>query len=255
MQRKKWTKVLISIIFLSFIGLNSSITGVAKESNSTEIDGKWKGIYYATQGQTSLTLTIKNKQATFSFGPTKKNPSIPKGKYIAAIKYNEKKATFTLDSKNGKWINRPSDYIFVDFKGVLNKNNQLVGFVDDSSNRFTLSSAITKKTKSKPALNGKWKGYYYNASGKKDLMLTFDNSKGKFIFSDNNFNKKSGLYGSYHIKVSSNTNNFVTIKQKKWIVEPSAYRMIDGVGVVSKKGWFIGQFDNNSSFDFEVRKK
>ncbi|MFB5086075.1 hypothetical protein PGC35_02455 [Psychrobacillus sp. PGGUH221] len=77
----------------------------------------WEGTYTANQGETRLTLTVKEETVEFAFGPTLTNPKVPEGKFIMFFEYD--KVTGALSLEQGKWIQKPSGYIMLDLVGSV----------------------------------------------------------------------------------------------------------------------------------------
>lgn len=77
----------------------------------------WEGTYTANQGETRLTLTVKEETVEFAFGPTLANPSVPEGKFVMFFEYDS--VTGALSLEQGKWIQKPSGYIMLDMVGSV----------------------------------------------------------------------------------------------------------------------------------------
>lgn len=82
-----------------------------------EYGSQWVGSYTASQGETSLTITIKRETAEFEFGPTPNNPNIPYGKNIKFFDHNTN--TGFINFSGGKWIQQPMGYTMVDYVGSV----------------------------------------------------------------------------------------------------------------------------------------
>jgi flagellar hook assembly protein FlgD len=103
----------------------SNSLGIPSKDNTTSekvfdvLHSKWQGSYsvYTGQGETGATITIEDQLATVDFGPSTKNPKIPKGKYTALVEYNKDTKEITLTGV--KWINQPTGWGFVDFSGSI----------------------------------------------------------------------------------------------------------------------------------------
>ena len=77
----------------------------------------WEGTYTANQGETRLTLTVKEETVEFAFGPTLANPTVPEGEFIMFYEYDS--LTGALSLEQGKWIQKPSGYIMLDMVGSV----------------------------------------------------------------------------------------------------------------------------------------
>lgn len=97
-------------------------------SYASEISGTYEGWYYAVQGQTGLTLTIKDDSTgVFDFYNMPGMSNAKDGKYTVSIENNED-GSYTVKGK--EWIEEPSGYSFVTLKGSL-EDNVFYGSVDD----------------------------------------------------------------------------------------------------------------------------
>lgn len=77
----------------------------------------WEGTYTANQGETRLTLTVKEDTVEFAFGPTLANPTVPEGKFVMFYEYDS--VTGALSLEQGKWIQKPSGFIMLDMVGSV----------------------------------------------------------------------------------------------------------------------------------------
>ena len=235
--------------------LATFIHRVQKLQDPNDLNGVWSGTYVANQGETSLTLTIQQGVASFSFGPTKNNPAVPKGAYSALIEYDEKTGIFSL--VGNKWYKKPATYEFVDFKGVLTADNTLIGYVvsklDQKVFTFNLTNDQSQIGAINTDINGEWKGSYNAGQGKTDLTLTIDDGYGEFAFSL--LKNKQLIKGLYTLDVKAYEDGYVEMVKKEWIDNSSGYLMISPYGVISKYDWMVGYMDMSSSLPFTVNKE
>lgn len=92
------------------------------------LDGTYEGWYYANQGQTGLTLTIKNGEGVFEFYNMPGKSNAKDGSYT--IKVSETDNGYKVEGV--EWINRPSTYSFVSLDGILS-GDTYEGFVSGNS--------------------------------------------------------------------------------------------------------------------------
>ncbi len=92
----------------------------AGTSSSGELDplvGTWTGEYTCLQGETGLRMTIEQAddtsvQVLFEFFPLPENPGAKQGSYQLVGAYSDDRLLF----KQQKWIDKPSNYLMVDFE-------------------------------------------------------------------------------------------------------------------------------------------
>ena len=101
---------------------------------------KWLGTYTCSQGLTRVTLTLDAKRdgslaAIFEFGPTRDNPSIPKGSYrLRGTIRAGREGTFEIALDPDEWIAAPDGYIMVSMSATSSRRWQrLVGKIDHPS--------------------------------------------------------------------------------------------------------------------------
>lgn len=219
-----------------------------KEPNQT--NGIWKGTYYANQGETSLTLTIDQNIAVFDFGPTKNNPTVPKGLAIFSASHDSITDYVTL--KGLKWIKRPSNYELVNFYGAITPNGKLSGFVESHGNLYTFELTNSKSTNNDYSVQGIWKGSYNNSTGNLSLNLEMNESQGSFNFSPlaDYPNMPSG---SFNYNIKKDNSGIIELKATNWISRPNNYVTVDLKGVVSKKGYMKGYLNNDNKLQFNVK--
>lgn len=86
--------------------------------------GTFKGSYFATQGETGLTLKIykeKDKyKALFDFYNLPGKTNAQSGKYYMDVTYDAKSETYKF--KPDEWIVKPSTYSFVSLAGALDED-------------------------------------------------------------------------------------------------------------------------------------
>lgn len=94
----------------------------------TVLDGTWEGWYYANQGQTGLTLTIKNGEGVFEFYNMPGKSNAKDGSYTVQATKTDK--GYRIDGV--EWIERPSTYSFVYLEGALS-GESFKGLVNGTS--------------------------------------------------------------------------------------------------------------------------
>lgn len=142
----KKTLFILSLIAILIIA-NVQAYAVTDESNLNEFMGTYRGSYYANQGHTGLTLKVymdenNDYKAEFYFYSVPENPSVPSGKYLCDVSYNNSNDTFYV--KGTEWIEKPSTYVFVDLEGVY-ENKTYVGTVYSTGSSRTFSFDLTKQ--------------------------------------------------------------------------------------------------------------
>lgn len=90
-----------------------------------DIVGEWRGEYVCLQGVTALVLTLTpapdgRLSGRFVFGPTPRNPAVPRGAFAMTGSFDVGRRTLRMTA--GKWIERPSGYGVVDLQGQLNRS-------------------------------------------------------------------------------------------------------------------------------------
>ncbi len=94
---------------------------LASEAHAqTGVAGTWQGSYVCAQGETALTLTLRDTGAAtvrgiFTFSATETNPLVPDGCFEMAGVY----AAPRLKLFAGRWLLRPSGYVSVDLAGTM----------------------------------------------------------------------------------------------------------------------------------------
>lgn len=220
-----------------------------KEPNLT--NGVWKGTYFANQGETSLTLTIDQNVAVFDFGPTKNNPTVPKG--LAIFSATHDRITDFVTLKGLKWIKKPSNYELINFYGAITPNGKLSGFVESQSGSlFTFELTNSKSTNNDYSVQGNWKGSYNNSDGKLSLSLEMNETQGSFNFSPlaDYPNMPSG---SFNYDINKNNSGIIELKATNWNSRPNNYVTVDMKGIVSKRGYMKGYLNNNNRLQFNVK--
>ncbi len=145
-DRKKSTKkimiALIAAVLLALI-IGAWLRSVYINSLCDDLIGTYKGSYFATQGETGLTLTIykedKEYKALFDFYSLPGRTNAKSGKYYMDVSYDINTKEYSFDSI--KWIDKPTTYYFVDLKGKL-VGNILSG---ESPTKFSVTK-ITNET-------------------------------------------------------------------------------------------------------------
>jgi hypothetical protein len=90
----------------------------ASSGQSSSLDGVYEGYYYATQGQTGVTLTVTGDTAKFEFYNLPGKSNAKSGSYWMSV--TEKNGTYTLTGT--QWIEKPASYIFVGLVGTRSGN-------------------------------------------------------------------------------------------------------------------------------------
>lgn len=112
--------------------LNESGTNIGKfklnKIDNKQLDkllGEYNGTYTANQGITGLSLNVsktneRNYVAEFCFYALKDNPKVKSGRYTMDVIYDSQNNKYFL--KGDRWIEKPNEYVFVDFYGELSEN-------------------------------------------------------------------------------------------------------------------------------------
>ncbi len=107
-----------------------------KKTNVDKIIGTYKGSYFASQGETGLTLSVYKEndklKALFDFYNLPGKSNAESGKYYMDVTYDASTQEYIFTST--QWISKPTTYIFVDLRGTL-IDDVLSGF---SPTRFSL---------------------------------------------------------------------------------------------------------------------
>ncbi|MBE7019138.1 MAG: C-type lectin domain-containing protein [Ruminococcaceae bacterium] len=116
----------IITMLLAFVLMISSLAITAFANDS--LDGTYEGWYYATQGQTGLTLTIENGEGKFEFYNMPGKNNAANGSYT--VKAYETDKGYKVEGV--EWIERPFSYSFVYLEGSLS-GDTYEGLVDGST--------------------------------------------------------------------------------------------------------------------------
>jgi hypothetical protein len=101
-----------------------------------EFEGTYEGWYYANQGQTGLTLTIKDGEGVFEFYNMPGKSNAANGSYTVTVKENEEN-NYRIDGV--EWIEKPSTYSFVYLDGVLDEDKYTGNVNGNRSWEFVLT--------------------------------------------------------------------------------------------------------------------
>jgi hypothetical protein len=98
---------------------------------------KWTGMYRCSQGWSAVVLDLIAQpdgklDATFTFGPTPENPTIPMGVYrLSGTIRAFKEGAFQIVLVPTKWVDQPTGYIMVPMSATSSRKWQrLVGTID-----------------------------------------------------------------------------------------------------------------------------
>ena len=107
--------VLAALLFLLVLCTFS----MAAPADVSPLAGTYEGWYYATQGQTGLTLTV-NEDGTgvFEFYNMPGRSNAKDGSYT--IKATLEDGNYVI--RGDEWIEKPSTYVFVTLEGPLNQD-------------------------------------------------------------------------------------------------------------------------------------
>jgi hypothetical protein len=237
------------------------------------IVGIWTGTYKTNKNFYNAKVEItksedKSYLATFSFETSLNDTSVIKGEYIMDISFNE--STKTINFKGSKWLNRPRNYVMVDFETVL-KDSQIEGKVI-SSGQAVGTVGLRKSASNSDANNattassiyntfiGIWDGSYTAYQGvTKVKIIVSQNADGNLIAEVNigphekNPNLPQGKWLA-NLSVNDDTKR-VEFKQSKWVNQPSGWNMVDFMGVF-KETYIEGNVMNNGQQigEFKVEK-
>lgn len=121
------------LILLTFLTLTAVFS--VSFCYASEISGTYEGWYYANQGQTGLTLTIKDDgSGVFEFYNMPGNSNAKNGKYTISVSNED--GIYRVDGK--EWIEQPSGYDFVYLTGTLD-GDVYSGNVSGNSWEFVLT--------------------------------------------------------------------------------------------------------------------
>lgn len=115
---------------------NVTVTPTSNASSVTFLNGSWLGKYECAQGITRLLLVIttnsSNIDAVFNFSADNNNPNVPSGSFRMTGNYDSISKKLTLNATN--WIDKPANYIIVDFEGLVSPSEKsIVGNVIGTS--------------------------------------------------------------------------------------------------------------------------
>lgn len=262
---------LSSINQINILGGNAGIKDeqlsaiLGENSNNRDLGKYWSGNYYASQGKTSLVLTINDitsdgniSDATFEFGPLKENTNVPTGSYKMSGKLNKDDGSIELTGE--KWIKQPVNFEMLDIHGKVDlKNHSISGYVSSQKTKvksgdlnISYIDSATLDSNIKDAL-GSWVGNYYANQGKTSITLKINDisddgsiSNATFNFGPNKDNPNIPS-GSYEMSGKLNRiNNTIELNGVKWINQPNNYMMLDIHGEVDLKNHIINGYVTNS---------
>jgi hypothetical protein len=103
----------------------------AQDAPMSRWAGDWVGTYRCAQGETGLTLRLRESgdgtlQGLFHFWPLAENPDAAEGCFAMR---GTPTAGSGLRLAAGRWLLRPEDYVTVDLKGTLDAEGRLRGVV------------------------------------------------------------------------------------------------------------------------------
>jgi len=126
---------VFAFVFLAacFSGSSASFEELVAIQNAQKTDalkelvGTWEGSYYATQGETGLTLDVYEENgkymAIFRFYNLPGKTNVEAGSYRMGVSYILGKGTTKkYDLNFQEWIERPNDYGSLDLSGMLDGN-------------------------------------------------------------------------------------------------------------------------------------
>jgi hypothetical protein len=111
---------------LALIAITLAASAYAQGSGAL-LAGEWKGTYTCNQGNTGLTLTIREESAptvdaTFFFYPVDGNPGVPSGTFVMRGTFDVSNGTLKLDPSH--WLDMPQGYVMVGLEGQLGFNGK-----------------------------------------------------------------------------------------------------------------------------------
>lgn len=152
MRRKVIALLLLSVVATVATGCRETVTGTpqtgARSTTQTtapsastaegpvalgELAGTWTGTYTCNQGETELTLSIEapvsgSARTVFAFGPTTRNPGVPKGSYEMTARYVDR----TLGFIQQRWLEQPSGYLMVNLAATAVSTSSISGTVQST---------------------------------------------------------------------------------------------------------------------------
>lgn len=206
------------------------------ERKLEEVVGVYKGSYYASQGETGLTLSVYEEngtyQALFEFYnlPGRKNAA--SGKYKMNVTYDEMSGMYYFEAY--EWIEEPSSYVMLDLQGTL-VDGVLSGEYPTTFSVITEDKYVEHNVMDD--IIGVYEGSYSGNGIERGLTLTVYEEDGlyKATFEFYNMpgmdNSKSGKYlmNVYY----DSYNQSYEFEAAEWIEKPSGYIMINLEGTLS----------------------
>lgn len=133
---KRMAKMLSIVIALAMVFQLVTVCSFAASNPMTEVLGTYEGYYYASQGQTGVTLTVykdgNDVKAIFEFYNLPNRSNAKEGSFYMDVSMND---NGTYYFKGVEWIDRPSGY------NMVNVNAGLNGYV--LSGNLTMGSSYT----------------------------------------------------------------------------------------------------------------
>ena len=223
------------------------------------IVGTWVGSYFATQGETGLTLTVYGDgTAIFDFYNIPGRSNAKAGKYIMSVTLNSTTGEYSLIGKT--WIDKPSTYEFVDLYGFVN-GSTFSGDVTSTGStsrnwKFSLQKVNDTELNLPTEIIGTWEGSYTATQGETGLTLTvYSNGTAMFVFYNlpGQNNAKNGKY-TMTVSYNGNTGEYSLIG-REWITRPSSWEFVSLFGFVEGSS-FTGRVNqgSNASWQFNLRK-
>ena len=111
------------------------------------VTSAWEGTYTCYQGETGLILTFEDGESglvgEFAFHPIASNPDIPDGRFKFNVEIGSDGA---ITATQLYWIERPAEYVMVDFTGLLDDSGtRLAGTINfKGCTVFETTSAIAQ---------------------------------------------------------------------------------------------------------------
>lgn len=126
---RKSKKILSLAVAVMLCLLACLLPTGASAAEYTPLSGVYEGYYYASQGQTGLTLTILSEErGIFEFYNMPGHTNAKDGSYYVDITYDNGQVYLT----GSEWIDHPSGWAFVDFRGTA-EDGMYTGTVNNDS--------------------------------------------------------------------------------------------------------------------------
>ncbi|MDR0918885.1 MAG: leucine-rich repeat protein [Oscillospiraceae bacterium] len=235
---KKLFSLITVFVFMS--GMLASFLITAEDvENKESVDysnalGIWKGSYGSNTDH-GLDLSIYQDiqgelKALFSFYPLE-NSNAKSGQYICSVSVSDNIYNFTGET----WIQRPSGYVYHNFKGSFDENGYTT-LSDDAMNLEKITSKLNMTTLDD--VLGTWQGHYYASQGKTSATITCELIDNELIatrefYYDGTGNSVGTASGKWVGNLYLLPSKQIYIDSTKWIENPNGWVLVEYFGTLS----------------------